>query len=106
MRELCAYITLFLHFTLAACANNGKFHTERGTKLTAQPFKKYTAETVTLCALKCLTETEQPCIAYIYSTSSYECGLHAINNGKIPSEEHTVGVRGELITVYGFILEC
>ena len=98
MSELCAYLALFLHFTLTACANDDKFYIERGTKFTAQPFVKYTVETASECALRCLTE--QPCIAFNYNTSSHECGLLDRNTGKIAIEDQTVGVRGEFIIIF------
>ena len=98
MREPRAYIALFLHFTLTACANDGMFHIEKGTMFTAQPFVKYTVGKASACAFKCLTD--QPCIAFNYNSTSHECGLLDRNTGKIAILDHTVGVRGELINTF------
>ena len=65
---------------------------------TAQHFMKYTVETASECALRCFTE--QPCIAFNYNTSSHECGLLDRNIGKVAIEDHTAGVRGELISTF------
>ena len=98
MRELCAYIALFLHLTLTACAKDGMFYIEKGTMFTAKPFIKYTVGAASACAFKCMTDL--PCIAFNYNSTSHECGLLDRNTGKIAIEDQTVGVRGEFINIF------